>query len=192
MEKTEYQFNTKTMEELKDDETVLWTGRPEPFKLVNETNKKSLTLRWIICGALFVLLTVLYTVFTVGSPAGFKPAVVIVLVIIFGYLMLAPVLDHNKAQKKCQYIVTDKRVLSAIGDNAVYAVGRAGLKLKAVPAEAGCVHLLFGAAADKLSASKYMVKALVPIKAEGGGDEIVGLVFYNVKDIRELRDIFGY
>ena len=191
MEKTKYQFNSKTMEELKDDETVLWAGRPEPFKLVNAANKKSLTGRWILFGALLVVLAVVYTVLTVGSPAGFKPAVIIVLVLIFGYLMLMPVLDHNKVQKKCQYIVTDKRVLTAVGDNTVFAVSRAGLKFKTAPAEDGCIHLLFGAA-EKLAPSKYMIKTFAPLKAEGGGEETIGLVFYNVKNSQELKDIFGY
>ena len=192
MEKTEYKFNTKTLEELKDDETVLWVGRPEPFGLVNAASKKGLTLRWIIFGALFVVLAVVYTVLTVGSPAGFKPAVIVVLVLIFGYLMLMPVLDHNKVQKKCQFIVTDKRVLTAVSDSAVFAVSRAGLKFKTESAEDGCIHLLFGAAAEKLTASKYLVKTFAPLKAEGGSEETVGLVFYNVKDSQELKDIFGY
>lgn len=191
MEKTEYQFSTKTKEELKADETVLWVGRPELFKLVNEANKKSLTLRWIVCAALFVILSAVYIAWSIGSPGGCKPAVIVVLVIVFGYLMLTPVLDRNKVQKKCQFIVTDKRVLTAVSDSAVYAVSRAGLKLSAVPAGDGCVHLLFGAA-GKLPEKKYLVKTFAPVKAEGGSDEIIGTVFYNVKDSQALRELFGY
>ena len=191
MEKTEYQFSTKAREELKEDETVLWAGRPEPFPLKNGSNKNGLMLRWVICGALFVILTVLYAVWSAGSAAGFKPAVVAVLVIVFGYLMLVPVLDRNKVLKKCQFIVTDKRVLTAVSDSAVFALGRAGLKVSAVPAGAGCVHLLLGAA-GKLPEKKYLVKTFAPVKAEGGSDETVGMVLYNVKDTPELRGYFGY
>ena len=191
MEKTEFELNTKTREELNEGESVLWAGRPAPFPLKNGSNKKGLTLRWIICGALFVILTALYAVWSPGSAAGFKPAVIAVLVIVFGYLMLVPVFDRNKVLKKCQFIVTDKRVLTAVSDSAVFALGRAGLKVSAVPAGNGCVHLLLGAA-GKLKEKKYLIRTFAPVKAENGGEEIVGLVFYNVEDTQELRELFGY
>jgi len=190
MEKTEYSFSTKVQDELKEDENVLWAGRPEPFPLKNAENKKSLTTRWLVCGLLFVVLTAVYAVYSMGLPAGFKPAVVIVIAFVFGYIMLMPVMDHKKVQKKCQFIVTDKRVLTVVGDSAVYALGRAGLKVNAVPAEQGCVHLLLGAAEDT-PAVKYLTRTFVPVKAEGSED-VTGLVFYNVKDSQELRDFFNY
>ena len=190
MEQTGYQFSTKVKENLLEGETVLWAGRPEPFPVKNETNKKSLTMRWLICGALLVVLTVAYVLYSLSIPAGFKPAVVIVLVVVFGYLMLAPVLDHNKVQKKCLYIVTDKRVLTAVGDNAVHAISRDGLTVDAIPANNGCVHLLLGAAST-LPEKKYLVSSFSPMKV-ADSEEAAGLVLYNVKDTQQLREFFNY
>ena len=190
MEQTGYQFSTKVKENILADETVLWAGRPEPFPVKNEANKKSLTLRWLVCGALLVILTVAYVIYSMGIPAGFKPGVVIVLVAVFGYMMLMPILDHNKVQKKCQYIVTDKRVLTAVGDNAVHAISRNGLAVNAVPAQNGCLHLLLGAAGD-LPESKYLTRTFSPVKGEDG-EETKGLVLYNVKDTQQLREFFNY
>ena len=190
MEQTGYQFSTKVKENILADETVLWAGRPEPFPAKNEANKKSLTMRWLICGALFVVLTVAYVLYSLSIPAGFKPAVVIVLVVVFGYLMLAPVLDHNKVQKKCLYIVTDQRVLTAVGDSAVHAMSRAGLAVNAVPAKNGCVHLLLGTAGD-LPQAKYLSKAITALRANSS-EEDDGLVLYNVKDTQQLREFFNY
>lgn len=190
MEKTEQKFNTKITENLQADETVLWDSRPEAFPLKNEANKKSLLMRWVICAALFAVLTAAYTIYSLRIPAGFKPVVVIILALVFGYLMLTPVLDRNKVQKKCRYLVTDKRAIVAVGDNGFHAVSRAGLKVDAIPAENGCVHLLLGAAADTPE-KKYLTRTFVPVKAEGTED-VTGIVFYNVKDTAELRAFFNY
>ena len=190
MEKTVQEFNTKIRENLQEDEAVLWSGRPEAFPLKNEANKKSLLTRWVICAALFAVLTAAYVLYSMSIPAGFKPIVVVVLVLVFGYVMLIPVLDRNKVQNKCQYIVTDKRAVVAVGDNAFHAVSRAGLKVNAIPAGNGCVHLLLGAAADTPE-KKYLTRTYAPVKAEGTED-VTGIAFYNVKDTPELRAFFNY
>jgi len=189
VEKTDYKFPSKVRDSLLKDETVLWVGRPEPFPLTNKSNKMALMLRWIVCAVLLVALSAGYVVYSMGIPAGFKPSVIVVFVVVFGFIMLSPVFDHNKVIKKCLYIVTDKRVIVAVSDTGFHAVGRAGLKVNALPAENGCVHLLFGAAVDT-PAKKLITRAIVPVKADDG--EVSGIMFCNVKNTQEMQGFFNY
>ena len=179
----------KLKESLMADEQILWKGGCEPFPLVTPLNKKSLLVRWVLCAALFVILSVAYVLLSLRT-AGFSIVVELVLLVIFAYVAGVPLLDHNKLVKKCGYYVTDKRIISAVGYSEVFPISRAGLKLRAVPAENGCVHLLFGAATE-LPEKKLPLNAIAPIKSEKG-EGVVGLVFFNVKDTPALHELLNY
>jgi len=186
MEKTEISMNYKVKEALQEGETVLWQGKSERFPLVNAGNKAKLTLRWVICAIAFAAVSAGYIALSVKT-AGFKPAVELVIVLIFAYLIAAPMLDRKRILKKCTYYVTDKRVMTAVGDNQLLILGRAGLKVSTVPAESGCIHLLLGAA-EALPGKKYLVSTFSGVKSENK-DQVTGIVLYNVKDTPELREL---
>lgn len=188
-EKTE--FCTKLQESLQPDETILWSGKSEKFPLKNEGNAKALTYRWIICAVLFAAFAVFYVSFGLNSPNGLMPAPLVVALIVFIYIALVPALDRNKVLKKCIYIVTDKRIITVVSDRDVNAVSRAGLKIKAVPAGDGCVHLLFGAATE-LKERKYVIRTFEPVKEDSSDSPVIGIVFYHVKNTNELQTLLKY
>lgn len=188
-EKTE--FCTKLQENLQADETILWSGKSEKFPLKNEGNAKALTYRWIICAVLFAAFAVFYVSFNLRTLAVVKPAPLVVAFIVFIYIALVPALDRNKVLKKCIYIVTDKRIITVVSDRDVNAVSRAGLKIKAVPAGDGCVHLLFGAATE-LKERKYVIRTFEPVKEDSSDSPVIGIIFYHVKDTNELRTLLKY
>lgn len=185
----DFEDSTKLKEELLEGEVIEWKGRPEPFPLIVPARKKALMLRWIICAACAVILSAayIYMALTVENGADFNFVVELVILLLFGYVALIPIMDRNKIIKKCKYYITDRRVIVAVADKDVFALSRKGIKLIFVPGESGCVNVLFGSAVN-IPARKAMLTAIMPVKDEKG-EEITGIEFYNIKDDKTVREL---
>ena len=187
---TEIKTSHHILAALRADETPQWAGKAEYFPLLNSDNKKSFLLRWIICGGLAVLCTVGYIIAVMNTETKFNVILELIILLLFGYTALMPVLDRRKILKKCHYCITNQRAIVAAGDNDIFSLNRKAVKIQAVPAEDGCITILMGAMADT-PAKKHRTATFVPPKSDGD-NEVIGLVFYNVKDdslLRSLLDI---
>lgn len=171
-------------EALQEDEKLLWTGKPGAFALMDDAVKTPLLLRWVVCAVLAVACLAAY-IAAYGGTATFQPLIIVVVVAVFGFIMLRPMMDRKTLMGKVVYAVTDKRVLMCVGGRDVYELARPGLKTTVVQAEGDNVHMALGSCAD-ISRSKYRNKALAPKR--GSGDMVNGFVMYNVDGA--VRDIF--
>lgn len=179
----------KLKESLMEGEQILWKGRPEPFPLVTGANKTMILVRWLVCAAVFVVATLCYFFATRGSNGvQFNLIAVGIVLLVCAYVALLPAIDRNKILKKVKYYVTDTRVLTAVGENEVFALSRKGLKVLRVPGESGCVTLLFGSH-TALPERKQRVGAFVPGKDEKG-ELVTGISFYNIKGDAEIGGFF--
>ena len=167
-------------EELKDvvksDETPLWAGKPQNFKLLDSVMKGKILLHWIVTLVIAVAALAVYISIYGGSET-FQPLIVVVVVATALFFMLRPMMDKSALGKKVLYCVTDKRVILKSGRTDAYELARAGLKAKVEPNEAGGVNIKLGSCAD-IPAGKGRAKALSPKRGEG--DMVTGFVLYNV------------
>ena len=171
-------------------ETIQWASKAENFPLLNSINKKSMLIRWIICGILAVLCTIAYIIAVMNTETKFNIILELIILLLFGYTALLPVLDRRKILKKCHYCITNQRAIVAASDNEIYSLNRKAVKIQTVPAEDGCITILMGAMTEA-PAKKHRIATFVPPKSDSD-NEVIGLVFYNVKDdslLRSLLDI---
>lgn len=104
---------------LAEDETLLWSGRPEAFETLDKTNKQSILTGLVIKIAVVAVLLFLY-IRAAGDGAGIKPGVLAVIVLIGAYAAANPFLTARRLRKNTFYALTDKRVLRAgANDSAV-------------------------------------------------------------------------
>ena len=148
---------------LRTDETPQWVGKAENFPLLTEQNKKSLLLRWGICAALAVLCTVGYLIAVVNSATKFNVGLELIILLLFGYTAMMPVLDRRKILRKCHYCVTNQRVIVTAGDNEVFSLNRKAIRIQAIPAEDGCMTVLMGTMVDA-PLKKHLTGTFVPPK----------------------------
>lgn len=183
----EIKESPELLKELAEGEKIVWKGAPEAFPLMNEESKKSLTQRWLICIVLAVALVALYIVLAVGRESGMNPWVILIVLAAVAYYACIPVLDRNNIIKKCEYYITDRRVLVEYGGRDIFSLPLAGLRSEIIPAEPGCVHVNLGTCVG-IAAAKRRVAAFVPKKDDN--DNICGLVLYNVAEDKALKAIF--
>lgn len=97
---------------LAEDETLLWSGRPEAFETMDKTNKKSITTWLIIKVAVTVALLIMY-INAALNGVGIKVGVIIFILAIAAFAIASPFLIARRLQMKTYYGLTEKRVLRA-------------------------------------------------------------------------------
>lgn len=100
---------------LKDDETLLWSARPEAFETLDKTHKKHFVIKAIAVMVVFAALVVVYI-----SAAQKNNAPVMLPVILIGlaaalYGAFGDILEANKLRNKTIYGLTDQRMISVMG-----------------------------------------------------------------------------
>lgn len=186
----ELQISAPIRTSLRAEETAQWVGKSESFPLLNSENKKSTLIRWTICAALAVLCTAAYLIIVMNTHTKFNIILELIILLVFGYTAFMPILDRRKILRKCRYCITNQRAIVTAGDNEIFSLNRKAVKIQAIPAENGCITVLMGAMVDA-PAKKHRTSTFVPPKSDSEND-IIGLVFYNVKDdplLRSLLDI---
>ena len=184
----EIKESPELLKELAEGERIVWKGAPEAFPLMSEESKKSLVRRWLICIVLAVALVAAYIALTASRESGMNPWVILIVLAAVAYYACIPMLDRSNIMKKCEYFITDRRVLVEYGGRDIYSLPMAGLRSEIIPGEEGCVHVNLGTCVG-IPAAKRRVAAFVPKKDDN--DNICGFVLYNVADDKALRAAFS-
>lgn len=171
------------------EEEVEWQGKPETLPLLTSECKTAVLVRWIVCAALFVVLTILYAVLASNAGAPFHLVVVLVLFVALAYISIIPIQDRNNIHKKVHYYVTNKRVILAVG-KSLYALNRNGINTKCIPSDCDCVHISFGSCADKAGRTYRRYTVMPEIDDDDPSKN--GFVFYGVKVGKDrLKDLLS-
>lgn len=102
----------KLHELLDEDETLLWSGRPEPFTTMDKTNKSSILIGLFIKFAV-TLFFLLYYIKATSAGAGVKPGVIIFILAVGGYALANPFFVARRLREKTLYGLSDRRLLRA-------------------------------------------------------------------------------
>ena len=95
---------------LKEGEHLLWTGRPEPYKILDKTNTPAFVQRCLICAIICLGLEILYVRTMLASGTGIKWGVMAVFFVICASVPVL-FLFHSRRVRKFVYAATDQRLL---------------------------------------------------------------------------------
>ncbi|MBQ9031240.1 MAG: hypothetical protein IJ106_07285 [Parasporobacterium sp.] len=175
---------------LEKGESVKWTGKPEPFEVIEGYNRKSLYLRWVltvILGIAFLVWYILYA--TSHSDVPLSWLIIVGVLAIMAFIILRPFVDARTLRKKRLYAVTDKRLLIYQDYSTFYAANLEDIdEIRIVRKGNGLSDVIFGEPAVKKPYSQIRITAIVPVKGEGEKENtILGMAFYNIKNADDIR-----
>ena len=172
--------------ELRESETILWKGAPEAFPLVEESNRKYIYNRWIICAVVAALIVAAYGILNLSMGVSIWLPIIALLVV--AYFIFLPCFDKRSVYKNCKYYITNERVILYYGDREIYSLPVKGLKSNILDSGEGCVHIELGTCVG-MKANKRRVAAFVPRKDDNGN--VIGMVLYNIENSDTFKEIFS-
>ena len=182
----------KLQEVLYEREKVLWEGKPEPFSLLDDTYKRPLLITWVISVAVVAAFLAFYIPFYI-RPQG-RPQQLITALILIGLVPLAlsvqPLTTKRSLDKKVTYILTNQRAI-CINDTQIntYNITReTPCKIQTLPNGSSVIYM--GEDGCKIKPTGSRNAAIRRIKTPDSPD-LTGMVFYGVKDAREVLKSFA-
>ena len=105
----------KLKAKLKDDETLLWTARPEAFEILDKTHKAHFVKKAILIAVVAVIAIALYVNAAIKTNSTVQIAVIIIALVAAAYGIFGEFLDGRKLQNKTLYALTDQRMIAFMG-----------------------------------------------------------------------------
>ena len=98
-------------EALREDEKLLWSGRPEAFETLDKTHKSPFIRSGIITAVVTIALCVAYVILAKANDVPLKPAVLVIVAACGIFIIVRGLLDASKIKKRVLYAITDKRLI---------------------------------------------------------------------------------
>lgn len=98
-------------ESLREDEKLLWSGRPEAFETLDKTHKSPFIRSGIIAAVVTIALCVAYVILAKAKDVPLKPAVLVIVAACGIFIILRGLNDASKIKKRACYAITDKRLI---------------------------------------------------------------------------------
>lgn len=185
-EKTEELLRSK----LEDGETVLWTGKAVPGKILSPVYRQDFLLKLVISGGigLFFVIQCILSAVEAGEPLKIGPVLVII-----GVAAVAPcaVLADGKRAGRLRYAATDRRLISLNGDN-VNSVPYSSIHEAALKQDSdGNTSLLCGKTGVTLKEGRWRDIATLNCTSVSGNRECDRFVLYSIDDVDGLKAAVG-
>ena len=168
---------------LKEGEVVKWKGTPDPYRLLDEDNKKATITTWVIAIAIAAALSVLYTIYALtGGSVNFQPFVYVLTIGFPLILFIDPIRDMKHINKQL-FAITDQRIL-IFHKNTSTENKALEFRLENIDAirvdeiESGYSRIRICSPAFGLKPAKTRRSAITGMKDEN--DKLVAMVFYRL------------
>ena len=165
-------------ESLREEETLLWSGRPEAFETLDKTHKIPFIRKGIIAALVTIAICAAYVIFAQIKNVPLKPAVPVIVAACGIFVILRGLIDASKLRKRVLYAITDKRVEYS-------AISAAKLDRD----EDGHVSLLCGEDAIKAKPWKRRVMALAGTVTNDTTGMCESFAFYAIPDADKVKEI---
>lgn len=175
-------------ESLREDEKLLWSGRPEAFETLDKTHKSPFIRRGIITAVVTVALCVAYVILVRAKEAPVKPAVLVIVAACGIFIILRGLLDASKIRKRACYAITDKRLI-ILTDSAKSVEYSAINVAKLDRDEDGHTSLLCGRDAIKMKPWKRRVAVLSGAITDADTGQCDRFVMYALPDADKVKEI---
>ena len=138
---------------LQEGETLLWSGKPEPFGTLEGLYKSAILRKILLIAASIVILAGWYISAAVKNGVAVQPVAIIVCALPFLYSIYNDFMDAKALRERTLYAMTDRRMITVVG-NAVSGVEYDKVEDWKVEADAdGIVSLVCGV--DALRAREH-------------------------------------
>jgi len=177
-------------EELKENEKLLWTGKPEAFETMDKVYKPALIKKVIMMTVLVAALAVAYVVLANAKGVDLQAWLLILLAACVVGSAVTPFLDAKKLRARTLYAVTDIRII--VVQDTVKDVPFAAIEeAVALTDEAGHTSILCGQDAVKFKASACRAAAASGPRANGENGLCESLVLYAVPEAAKVKEILS-
>lgn len=105
----------KLLAKLKDDETLLWSARPEAFETLDKTHKAHFIKKAVLISVIFAAIIIAYVVAAIDTNSTIQVPVILIGIIAALYGIFGDFLDANKLKNKSMYALTDQRMIAMMG-----------------------------------------------------------------------------
>ena len=105
----------KLKAKLKDDETLLWSARPEAFETLDKTHKSHFITKASIIAVVFAAIVVVYIKAAINTNSAIQIPVILIGLVAALYGIFGEFLDANKLRNKTLYALTDQRIIAMMG-----------------------------------------------------------------------------
>ena len=175
-------------ESLREEEKLLWSGRPEAFETLDKTHKIPFIRKGIITAIVTIAICAGYVILAGAQDAPLKPGVLAVVAACGVFLIVRGLLDASKIRKRMQYAITDKRlIILTDSDKSVEYSAISAAKLDRD--EDGHVSLLCGEDAIKAKPWKRRVMALAGTVTNDTTGMCESFAFYAIPDADKVKEI---
>ena len=165
---------------LEEDELVLWSGKPVPFKIMDQYYKPVFIRNYIIAIAIVVLIFAAALIHSAGSGGiNFKALALLCCVPLV--IIPAGLSQYSNYRKECRYFFTNKNII-VIWESRKLKFPVSDIdKFDSVPQFEGTVSIRIGKAVGipVRKNREYALKSLIGDRAE---DQDKGCVLYNLSE----------
>jgi len=175
--------------ELDKDELVLWSGKPEPFKIMDQYYKPALIRNYIIA---ITIAVVIFAAALICNATGGEINLA-ALAIICGFpLVIIPAgqSQYSSYAKKCQFFFTNKNIITSWESYLLKLPISEIVKFDSVPQSEGTISIRIGKAAG-LPIKKNRDYALKFLKQNTAEEQNKSGILYNLseKDAGTVLDL---
>ena len=175
-------------------EIIEWTGKAEPFRLLDGANKNSIQLRWIICAASAIGIVALYIYFAIQMSADIVIPIVLFFAFIPAMAAIRPSMDRIDILSKVDFAITDQRVITFKSSQVHAYMAFDDLdKARIIESGDGAGDIMLGSSALNTPEKRRRFVTIVPQKNtdEMGQQTVTGMIFYNIKEIDAVKSLLA-
>ncbi len=164
-------------------EQIVWASMSQPGKLMDEQNRKR-NLRWfILVGAVFALLMLLYVRACLRAGTNVFSVISVVFVLVAALIFLDPVMTYKLLQK-VEYAITTERVIVCSPSTQSFSIPRSKASPVQVIDENGVSTLVIGTE-KKPRTAKLRPLGITGLFVRENDKDVAHPVFYRVPDAQE-------
>lgn len=182
-------MNNKLNEYLQEGEQLLWSGRPA-VKMMDEvyTNAYAVKVALTVIGAVAFLMY--YMLGVTGGTIHFKPAVILILLVLMGVVLAPDWMDVNKLNKSV-YGMTDQRLLILVNGN-LHAVKLSMITAYKFDVDAeGQISLLCGKSGMKVRPTRRRLNTIFGLRMTDDGTACDRFVMYGIPDADRVEALMN-
>jgi hypothetical protein len=166
--------------ELEEDELVLWSGKPAPFKILDKYYKPVFIRNYLIT---IIIVASIFTMALIRNASGSGINITALAVMCCIPLVIVPLglSQFNNYGKKCKYFLTNKNIIT-LWESRTLKLPISNIdKFDSVPQEEGTITIRIGKAAD-LPIRKNRDYALRCLSGNTTEEKDKGCLLYNLSE----------
>lgn len=174
-------MNEKLNAALMKGETVKWSGRPEKGVLLEGAYKKPMLLTWIVSAAVIAVILALLLPVAMHSDVYRNETIALIVAFSLAPVLLSfqPIFDKRHLENDTLYAITNYRIITVVREEVYSLPLNENTKVKIENRFNGCGNICFD---DMIGQPVRKSRALAILGARGMEKELIGLMFYNMKN----------